>query len=190
MGAEPAKWERYRALETNKAYRIVEVEHGADVARQFQAIAEGQPIGDQEPNGLQRIEETLAELEKARVIGGLNLRPIVDLQMLLFRDGVGRAALPDPVFPRAPAACVAGAGGAILCEKYGEAPIRVIRKSRPDEFGHQQYYDRLGYIDVYARYVDESEEDRQIECRSTPRHFMDAAKGHLLEGREHLDSSH
>jgi CRP-like cAMP-binding protein len=34
----------------------------------------------------------------------------------------------------------------VLYEKYREAPIRVIRKSRPDEYGHQLFYDRLGYV--------------------------------------------
>lgn len=27
----------------------------------------------------------------------------------------------------------------ILYKKYGEAPIRVIRNARPDEYGHQKY---------------------------------------------------
>ena len=79
---------------------------------------------------------------------------------------------------------------AILGEKYGEAPIRVIRKSQSHEFGHQQYYDRLGYIYVYARYVDESEEDRQVECRSTPAPLPGRSEGPFARGREHLDLSH
>jgi CRP-like cAMP-binding protein len=31
----------------------------------------------------------------------------------------------------------------VLFERYGGAPIRVVRKSRPDEYGHQLFYDRL-----------------------------------------------
>ena len=42
----------------------------------------------------------------------------------------------------------------ILLKKYGDAPIRVVRKAQPDEYGHQKFYDRLGYIYTYAGYVD------------------------------------
>ena len=42
----------------------------------------------------------------------------------------------------------------ILYAKYAEAPIRVIRTSSPDEYGHQMYYDRLGYIYVHRADVD------------------------------------
>ncbi len=66
----------------------------------------------------------------------------------------------------------------------------MIRKSQSDEFGRQQYYDRLGYIDVYARFVDESDEDRQIECRSTPTPLHGRSEGPFAQGREHLDLSH
>jgi hypothetical protein len=44
--------------------------------------------------------------------------------------------------------------GKILFRKYGEAPVRVIRKANPDEYAHQMYYDRLGYIYVYRGHVD------------------------------------
>ncbi|MCH9816793.1 MAG: cyclic nucleotide-binding domain-containing protein, partial [Actinomycetia bacterium] len=42
----------------------------------------------------------------------------------------------------------------ILFRKYGQAPVRVIRKANPDEYAHQMYYDRLGYIYVYRGHVD------------------------------------
>ena len=38
----------------------------------------------------------------------------------------------------------------ILLKKYGEAPVRLVRKSDPGEYGHQKFYDRLGYIYVYS----------------------------------------
>jgi hypothetical protein len=38
----------------------------------------------------------------------------------------------------------------VLFERYGEAPIRVVRKSRPDEHGHQRFYDRLGYVYTWS----------------------------------------
>lgn len=50
----------------------------------------------------------------------------------------------------------------ILYKKYGQAPIRVIRRFRKDEYGHQKYYDRLGYIYVYRGHVDPADEDENI----------------------------
>lgn len=71
----------------------------------------------------------------------------------------------------------------LLLRKYGDAPIRIIRRSRSDEFGHQQYYDRLGYIYVYSGHVDESAED-SAEMRSERRkQFLDSARDCLLAGK-------
>jgi CRP-like cAMP-binding protein/1-acyl-sn-glycerol-3-phosphate acyltransferase len=61
----------------------------------------------------------------------------------------------------------------ILFEKYGAAPVRVIRKSRPEEYRHQAYYDRLGYIYVYSGYVDPEAGHGGSEARR--RLFLDAA---------------
>jgi 1-acyl-sn-glycerol-3-phosphate acyltransferase len=36
----------------------------------------------------------------------------------------------------------------ILYERYGSAPVRVVRQAEPDEEGHRRYFDRLGYITV------------------------------------------
>jgi hypothetical protein len=47
----------------------------------------------------------------------------------------------------------------ILFERYGQALIRVVRKSRPDEYGHQRFYDRLGYVYTYSGHVDADNED-------------------------------
>lgn len=69
----------------------------------------------------------------------------------------------------------------LLYGKYGTSPIRVIRKSRPDEFGHQQYYDRLGYIYVYAGHVDEEGENPQLLAEKRRRYFLDVARGYLLD---------
>lgn len=71
----------------------------------------------------------------------------------------------------------------ILLRKYGEAPIRIIRKSKPDEFGHQKYYDRLGYIYVYAGHVDETAEDSATLRSERRKYFLDSARNHLLAGR-------
>ena len=68
----------------------------------------------------------------------------------------------------------------ILFEKYGEAPVRVIRKSRPEEYRHQAYYERLGYIYVYSGYVDPEAGRGDSEARR--RLFLDAAASCLRMG--------
>jgi CRP-like cAMP-binding protein len=69
----------------------------------------------------------------------------------------------------------------ILFERYGQAPIRVIRKSRPDEYGHQSFYDRLGYVYVYSGHVD-PDEDSATSHESRQRLFLDAAGSYLEAG--------
>jgi len=39
----------------------------------------------------------------------------------------------------------------ILYKRYADAGIRVVRKSRYGEYGHDAYYRRLGHIYVYTR---------------------------------------
>ncbi|MDQ4106597.1 MAG: 1-acyl-sn-glycerol-3-phosphate acyltransferase [Actinomycetota bacterium] len=70
----------------------------------------------------------------------------------------------------------------ILLKKYGEAPVRVVRKSDPGEHGHQKYYDRLGYIYVYSGYVDPTG-DRPVSSEQRRRLFLDTAREHLRSGR-------
>jgi CRP-like cAMP-binding protein/1-acyl-sn-glycerol-3-phosphate acyltransferase len=70
----------------------------------------------------------------------------------------------------------------ILYKKYGTAPVRVIRKSRPDEYGHQRYYDKLGYIYVYSEQVDESAYDDQPMGAERRKYFLDEARDLLLQG--------
>lgn len=41
--------------------------------------------------------------------------------------------------------------GLILDEKYGEPGIRTVRIGKGQEYGHQDYYERLGYINVYTK---------------------------------------
>ncbi len=69
----------------------------------------------------------------------------------------------------------------ILFERYGQAPVRVIRKSRPDEYGHQSFYDRLGYVYVYSGHVDPIE-DSATSAESRRRLFLDAAGSYLEAG--------
>jgi CRP-like cAMP-binding protein/1-acyl-sn-glycerol-3-phosphate acyltransferase len=69
----------------------------------------------------------------------------------------------------------------LVCKKYGEPPIRVVRKSKPDEHGHQRYYDRLGYIYVYSRYVDEDENNPKLMAEQRRREFLESAASYLRE---------
>ncbi|WP_455202330.1 cyclic nucleotide-binding domain-containing protein [Kaarinaea lacus] len=39
----------------------------------------------------------------------------------------------------------------ILYKKYGDSGIRVVRKNRAAEYGHESYYQRLGHIYVYTK---------------------------------------
>lgn len=71
----------------------------------------------------------------------------------------------------------------ILFRRYGAAPIRVIRKSDPSEYGHQMYYDNLGYIYVTGRSVDPETGGRdQPVDGSGARLFMKAASSRLRAG--------
>ena len=68
----------------------------------------------------------------------------------------------------------------ILLKKYGEAPVRVVRKSDPGEYGHQKFYDRLGYIYVYSGYVDD---DPLTSPEQRRRFFLDTARENLRNGK-------
>ena len=68
----------------------------------------------------------------------------------------------------------------ILFRKYGDAPIRVVRQARPNEFRHKAYYDRLGYLYVYRGHFDTDEVSDDSGVR---RHaFLDAARDVLRSG--------
>ena len=71
----------------------------------------------------------------------------------------------------------------ILLKKYDEAPVRVVRKSDPGEYGHQKFYDRLGYIYVYSGHVDPIDDDISSTPEERRRLFLDTAREHLRNGR-------
>jgi hypothetical protein len=71
----------------------------------------------------------------------------------------------------------------ILFDRYGEAPIRVVRKSRPDEYGHQRFYDRLGYVYTYSGHVDAGDDDPGSSPEARRRFFLDAAGSYLQMGK-------
>lgn len=69
----------------------------------------------------------------------------------------------------------------ILSIKYDSTSIRVVRRSRGDEYGHQDYYDRLGHIYVQANESEPSaNKSEQQENRQA---FFDIAAEHLSAGR-------
>ncbi len=69
----------------------------------------------------------------------------------------------------------------ILDRQYGDAGIRVVRKSRGTEYGHQNYYDRLGHISVYTAESDEIDETPE-EARVRRSEFFDQAGAYLGSG--------
>jgi CRP-like cAMP-binding protein len=71
----------------------------------------------------------------------------------------------------------------VVFERYGEAPLRVIRRSRRDEYGHQQFYDRLGYVTTFSGNADAGDDDPHGSPEARRRRFLDAAGAHLEEGR-------
>ncbi len=66
----------------------------------------------------------------------------------------------------------------ILHKKYGDPGVRVVRQSRANEYGHQDYYARQGHIPVYT-----PESDIPSETRSERfRQFVGAASSYLSQG--------
>lgn len=66
----------------------------------------------------------------------------------------------------------------ILHKKYGEPGVRVVRQSRANEYGHQDYYARQGHIPVYT-----PESDAPTRARSERfRDFVCAAATQLGRG--------
>lgn len=71
----------------------------------------------------------------------------------------------------------------ILYKKYGEAPLRVVRKSNPGEHEHRRFYDRLGHIYVYSRCLNPAEYGSGTTSEQRRRLFLDAASQHLQDGK-------
>lgn len=74
----------------------------------------------------------------------------------------------------------------ILYPRYGEAPVRVVRKPEMGWFGYQQYFDRLDYLYVYPGDVDEEDLDRAVTREKRQREFIERATQHLSAGRNLL----
>jgi CRP-like cAMP-binding protein/1-acyl-sn-glycerol-3-phosphate acyltransferase len=74
----------------------------------------------------------------------------------------------------------------ILYRRYGEAPVRVVRKPELGWFGYQQYFDRLDYLYVYPGEVDEEDRDQDMTREKRNRQFIERAAAHLKAGRNLL----
>ena len=74
----------------------------------------------------------------------------------------------------------------ILDRKYGDGGIRVVRHSRGTEYGHQDYYNRLGHISVYTHESDrldetpEQRQHRQSEFYETAARYLRAGANLIL----------
>ena len=69
----------------------------------------------------------------------------------------------------------------ILDRRYGDGGVRVVRRSRGSEYGHQAYYDRLGHVAVYTHESDRIEETPE-ERRHRQDEFFETAGRHLRAG--------
>ena len=69
----------------------------------------------------------------------------------------------------------------ILDRRYGDSGIRVVRHSRGTEYGHQDYYNRLGHIAVYTHESDRIEETAEQRQARRDR-FFETAGSYLRAG--------
>ncbi len=55
---------------------------------------------------------------------------------------------------------------AVLYEKYGKSAVRIVRIGREAEYAHEDYYDRLGFLNVYtvdSRQVENLKEKKRLK---------------------------
>lgn len=67
----------------------------------------------------------------------------------------------------------------LLAPKYGDPGFRVVRIGRNKEYAHQNYYERMGYINVFTR---ESETTTKEDRAFSRNHFFEEATAHLKNG--------
>lgn len=75
--------------------------------------------------------------------------------------------------------------GLILDKKYGEPGIRTVRIGRGQEYGHQNYYKKLGHINVYTPESDCTSREEQKHYRGI---FYREAENYLKKGTNLLIS--
>ena len=64
----------------------------------------------------------------------------------------------------------------ILYRKYGDPGIRVVRIPRSEEFGHQNYYSKLGHINVYTNESDNSPQALKKQKEQNKMFYQTAAE--------------
>ncbi|MRI01847.1 hypothetical protein GH721_14995 [Kriegella sp. EG-1] len=67
----------------------------------------------------------------------------------------------------------------VLQDKYDDSGIRTIRIGRGQEYGHQNYYNKLGHINVYTKESEQSSKERKKISRSI---FYNQAEDYLKNG--------
>jgi hypothetical protein len=67
-------------------------------------------------------------------------------------------------------------------ESHRRTTSRLTQQS-PDEYGHQLFYDRLGYVYTYSGHVGAGDEDPYSSPEARRRFFLDVAGAHLEHGR-------
>ena len=69
--------------------------------------------------------------------------------------------------------------GLILNETYGDPGVRTVRIGKSFEYGHQDYYENLGYINVYTKDSDLQSDDSKKNAKEQ---FYQEAENHLKSG--------
>ncbi|MEM6814384.1 MAG: cyclic nucleotide-binding domain-containing protein [Bacteroidota bacterium] len=67
----------------------------------------------------------------------------------------------------------------ILYKQYNDPGIRTVRFGKSSEYGHQDYYENLGYINVYTRDSDLQNEESRDQAKEL---FYKEAEDHLRSG--------
>ena len=67
----------------------------------------------------------------------------------------------------------------ILDKNYHDPGIRIVRFGKSSEYGHQDYYENLGYINVYTNDSDLQSEESRHEAKER---FYQEADDHLTQG--------
>jgi len=67
----------------------------------------------------------------------------------------------------------------VLDKKYGEPGIRTVRIGQGQEYGHQDYYNKLGHINVYTKESETASVVKKTDSRSV---FYKEAESYLNEG--------
>ncbi len=71
----------------------------------------------------------------------------------------------------------------ILFERYGEAPVRVVRQAEPDEAGHRRYFGRFGYITVTSGRPAGTPQESKRTSERLREQFLRDARHELADGR-------